>query len=429
MWERLFDKGDYEIHRYDGAGKSVYIAPVEPAWARVNDTGGKKLQQLMQADCSAVERLFSKNSLKLDKLGEHHILRNPVLRLTNRCNLKCSHCYQASPESMRRRKHDLTVQDVEGFLAFAANQSKTRGWEIKTIQLFGGESSLNPKFLEILELIVEANLSGIRVSTNGVPKLLRSDDMLRFYEMKNIEWRVGLESHKEEFQNRVRPNDSYGRVLETIEKVVKNGGNVTAKAVLNKENLTYLGETLKFLRDIGVRQYSYNILSLIGSAAKNNLQNSVDHLEAVTSLTYILEQDISLAKMLHPTPFGRWLKLIYGADGEAYPRIQFFVDADGGVYPNDTLYENSAFCVGNVSSPESALYELLSLQKKLEVGKSSCSVCPIRPFCFKGNYGLLYENDHTMESEFVECESMRESVYYLMQLGERGRQYARAMYD
>jgi radical SAM protein with 4Fe4S-binding SPASM domain len=330
---------------------------------------------------------------------------------------------------MRRGKRDLTIQDVKGFLAFAKGNSKDKGWVIKTVQLFGGESTLNPDFLEILELIVDAKLNGIRVSTNGVPKLLRSDEMMGFYGLQNIEWRVGLESHKKEFQNRVRPIDSYERVLETIDKVVDNGGNVTAKAVLNKENLSYLGETLNFLRNLGVKQYSYNILSLIGNAAKNDLQHNVDHLEAVMFLTRILDQDITLAKMLHPTPFGRWLKLIYGADGEAYPRIQYFIDADGGVYPNDTLYENRAFCVGNVVRPESALPRLLALQKSLELDKLACSHCPIRPFCFKGNYGSLYESDYTMESEFVECESMRDSVYYLMQLGERGREYARAMYD
>lgn len=223
--------------------------------------------------------------------------------------------------------------------------------------------------------------------------------------------------------------NSYARVVDTIQHLTSCGANVSVKAVLTKENLAHLHQTLAFLRDKGVKQYSYNVLSFIGNASQGAMPSQVSHLDVVVALDAMLREDITLASMLHATPFGRWLKLVYGADLRAYPRIQFYVDADGGIYPNDTMYELDAFRIGDISSPQTALEILGKVQKELETEKPSCMNCPIEPFCFRGNYGGLYSVDRSMAQEFPECQSMRDAVAFIMHLDDRGRDYTRAMFN
>lgn len=407
---------------------SIFLYPSAPSWMNVSGESVAEIDRMIEEHPAALEENFVKNALPIERLGPKHLVRNPVLRLTNRCNLQCSHCYQASNISMRHGKRDLTLEDVKSFISFIEELSRTNEWPIETVQLFGGETSLNPEFLGILEFLASREFRGIRVSTNGVPKVLRSREIEPYIVQQNIEWRIALESHVPEYQNKIRPVNSYDRVVETIDRFTSKGANVSVKAVLTNENLAHLHSTLEFLRDKTVKQYSYNVLSLIGNASQGKMPGAIDHLDAVVAIDSILRKDVTLASMLHATPFGRWLKLVYGADFRVYPRVQYYIDADGGIYPNDTVYEMDKFRVGDLSSVREALPVLLKAQKELETEKASCLECPIEPFCFRGNYGGLYSGDPSLRGDFPECQGMREAVAYIMQLGERGRDYTRAMY-
>jgi len=404
------------------------LYPEAPSWVNISGQSNTEIDNLLKDNPSILEDQLLKHTLPIKKLSPEHLLRNPVLRLTNRCNLQCSHCYQASNVSMRNGKRDLTLEDVKKFIYFIEDLSRTHQWPIETIQLFGGETCLNPSFLEILEFLASRDFRGIRISTNGVPKILKSKEIKPYIAQYNIEWRIALESHIPEYQNKIRPVNSYKRVIETIRHFTGNGANVSVKAVLTDENLAHLHDTLNFLRENGVNQYSYNILSLIGNAFQGEMPKLVNHLDVVRAIDAILQKDATLSSMLHPTPFGRWLKLIYGADFRVYPRIQYYVDANGDIYPNDTVYEIDAFQVGNISILSETLSALIASQAELETKKKLCLHCPIEPFCFRGNYGGLYSVDSSMQKEFPECQSMRDAVAFIMQLGDRGREYTRAMY-
>lgn len=407
---------------------SVLLYPNAPSWVNISRQSNSEIDRLLKEYPTALEDQFLRNALPMNRLGPEHLIRNPVLRLTNRCNLQCSHCYQASNVSMRRGKRDLTMEDVKTFIYFIESLSRTYQWPIETVQLFGGETSLNPAFLEILEFLASRDFYGIRVSTNGVPKILHSREIEPYIAQHNIEWRIALESHIPEYQNKVRPVNSYNRVVDTIRHFTSNGANVSVKAVLTSDNLAHLHATLNFLRDNGVKQYSYNILSFIGNAFQGKMPAAVNHLDVVIAIESILRKDVTLASMLHPTPFGRWLKLVYGADFRVYPRVQYYIDANGDIYPNDTVYELDAFRVGDLSSLRETLPVLVKAQRELETEKKSCLDCPIEPFCFRGNYGGLYSVDPSMQKDFPECQSMRDAVAFIMQLGDKGRDYTRAMY-
>lgn len=408
---------------------SVVIYPSAPSWAKVTGDSITEIDNLLNSQLTLIETQFIKNALPIVRLTKEHLIRNPVLRLTNRCNLQCSHCYQASNFSMLRGKRDLSLEDVKQFIFFIENLSKENQWPLETIQLFGGETSLNPQFLKILDFICSRQFNAIRISTNGVPRILNSREIEPYISQPNIEWRIALESHVPEYHNKIRPVNSYSRVVDTIQHLTSYGANVSVKAVLTKENLAHLRQTLTFLRDNGVKQYSYNVLSFIGNAYQGVMPAQVSHLDVVVALDSILQEDITLASMLHATPFGRWLKLVYGADLRVYPRIQFYIDADGGIYPNDTMYELDSFRIGEISSPQAALESLEKVQKELEIEKPSCKNCPIEPFCFRGNYGGLYSVDKSMTKEFPECQSMRDAVAYIMHLDDRGRGYTRVMHN
>src|SRR5262245_57235125 len=87
------------------------------------------------------------------------------LELTNRCNLRCVHCYTDShPHSGYRDK--LTAHDYESVM----DQAFSLG--CRKIQFIGGEPQLNPDFSMLLRSTKEIGFEFVEVFSN----LTRLDD-------------------------------------------------------------------------------------------------------------------------------------------------------------------------------------------------------------------------------------------------------------
>lgn len=89
---------------------------------------------------------------------------NVVLNVTKRCNLRCPDCNQLC-NLFPNRDEDMSVDQVKRFIAQA------KGVPMGHILVSGGEPLLHPQITEILDLLLESKLAGVKVNTSGVINL------------------------------------------------------------------------------------------------------------------------------------------------------------------------------------------------------------------------------------------------------------------
>jgi 7,8-dihydro-6-hydroxymethylpterin dimethyltransferase len=82
-----------------------------------------------------------------------------VLEITTRCNLPCKTCFATAGSG-----YDLTVAQVETILdRFVATEGQP-----EVVQISGGEPTIHPQILEILQAAKERGIRHVMLNTNGV---------------------------------------------------------------------------------------------------------------------------------------------------------------------------------------------------------------------------------------------------------------------
>ena len=81
--------------------------------------------------------------------------------LTYRCNLHCSYCF--ANEFVNKENKDITISNFLKAVSFVTKS------ENADVGLIGGEPTLHPGFLEIMELLIaNQRVSQISLFTNGM---------------------------------------------------------------------------------------------------------------------------------------------------------------------------------------------------------------------------------------------------------------------
>lgn len=418
-----------QVHEIPIENSSLFILKTPDLWFEADSgTATEVREKLSMNDNRLIEELGKLAPLQ-EKLNPGHIFSHPVLRLTNRCNLACTHCYQDVASSMRHKVKDLDLTHASRFLDFISSQSDPKTGEryLRTIQIFGGEPTLHPQFFEFLNKSLSLKPEKIRISTNATTPLFKSKSIEPHLKNRRIEWRVSLESIQREFHEKLRPK-SFDRVVSGLKYLTESGANVSVKMVLTSENIESLERTMDALHEWKIPHFTYRVLFEQGSALRFQLKKSFDDFTVVSKLIEILRRKPHLAPMLKPSPLGRWLRSLFIDGVEVYPQIHYYIDADGKIYPNDKLCEESTFEIGDINEQMYRPEQLLKFQHNLEANLPICQTCPFERYCFKGNLGLLYKNDLSMSDHFAECSSVKRLLPFLMSLGSEAANLTEKMF-
>ena len=88
----------------------------------------------------------------------------PIIEITNYCNLECPICIVQN-----RHNYNMTVPEFRSVIDGLIAKEGT----LDTINLSGGEPTVHPQFLELLDLAKRPEIARVSISTNGV--LIASD--------------------------------------------------------------------------------------------------------------------------------------------------------------------------------------------------------------------------------------------------------------
>lgn len=415
-----------EFFKLEADGEVIYITKNPQTWMKVSSGKAIELESLLAADDPALMRSLESIS-KTSKLArKEHLALYPVVKLTNRCNLSCPHCYIEAPSSMRREKFDLEYREVRNFIDYVIGLGDAMNNPARTLQLFGGEPTISKDFVNILGYARERGLM-VRVSTNAANvKYFQSGSFLDFYRNRGVEWRISLDSHVREVHDQFRPR-SFDQVVSNVRYMADMGAFISIKAVVGAHNFFSFIDTIYFARELGATQFLYSPLSLTGSAARMKLLNKVTTRMITEKMVAAIEGDARLGPFVKSSPIARYLKLIYMRDAGVLPRVQFHINHDGRVCPQDNLFEFPEYHFGDILSGDYAFDKLCEYQAMLEE-PLACKKCPVAHYCPRADYADLASGDLGFAKEFSVCDDIRDNVFYLMSLGQRGVALTRTVF-
>lgn len=180
-------------------------------------------------------------------------LRYLELQITDRCNLKCRHCYIGKP-----MQDELFVHEIYAVLSEFE--------EIQGLRLLitGGEPLVHSRFNEINSLLPEYNFRKI-LFTNG---LLLNKKVLKGLNVDEIQFSVdGMESGHEA----IRGKGTYRIVMKKIHEAIDAGIIVSIATMVHGRNLDEFDEMDDLFRKIGIKDWIVDVPSVSGNLKENHI--------------------------------------------------------------------------------------------------------------------------------------------------------------
>ena len=199
------------------------------------------------------------------------------LLLTERCNLKCSHC--AVPEEMSPALHEL---DTDRWLAFISTVLDSG---VRRIVLSGGEALLRRDCLAIAEHALIAGAEAVIIVTNGtvlpVTTVGRLADLQRSW--PGLLLHISLDGCDAPSHDLIRGPGAFERTMAGIGRLRLAGGRLDGvHTVLNRANVASLDMIADMILKLGATSWTVFPIAALGRGVNlNSLRLDQDAWEIV----------------------------------------------------------------------------------------------------------------------------------------------------
>lgn len=327
-------------------------------------------------------------------------IKSIFLHLTNRCNLKCIHCYAAGDVQSGEELKSQKIYHIIDELA-------RRGG--RAITFSGGEPLLRRDWSDILTYAgdtvnVTLNTNGTLIDESSAVLLSRLSPTIQ----------VSLDGPSPEVHDAIRGPGSFGAAVKGIRRLQNNGltDNLIICMTLMKNNIAWAPAMIPFVRQLGVPTLRFLPLHSQGRARASwsTLDASLDDYQKWFNHVY------QYGCAGQPDPGGEIRGglpgfLLYMPSDEDEPWCgvgrKIVVDPYGDVYPCSLLMDDD-FHIGNVNqmsleeietSPK--LKELTEACRSRKDAIEACRKCAWRNFCQAScpafaylERGTLWATDH-----------------------------------
>ena len=304
--------------------------------------------------------LLRKTMLNLIKGFAHFGIRIPqptrvpvviVWNVTNKCNLHCLHCHQASSSSLQQK--ELTTN--EAFKTI--NHLSDAGLSILTFS--GGEPLVRK---DIYDLIQRATNNGIycTIASNGI--LMKPETVKQLYNagIKRVE--IGLDGAKSETHDFLRNKKGcFKATIKGIQNCVKNGyfEEVAITTTLYQSNASEIPQIVDLAESLGATRFYLNRLIPAGRGI---------------NITHLDVSDKEKRKILHYL-YNRFYKSVKNGNGiQCYTRGMTYLSRVGYQQSHGQIFHVSeAFSGYDVMFKKQFNGELSKFVRKFAKGFSGCS--------------------------------------------------------
>lgn len=211
-----------------------------------------------------------------------------IMELTNRCNLRCLHCY----DERHAATGDISMKIIDKVL----EQGKDCG--IEHLAFTGGEPTLHHSFAEIVHRVCETGYSYSFVS-NGInfSKVYR---ILLEYRSGFIGLTFSLDGAQEETHDKIRGKGSYRRLMSAVSLCVFNQLPFTVNMVVTATNRGQVAEMVRLSEKLGSQGVRFGFLMFNQETARAGLDLSPQESREVQEEIHALQETSDIAVGMAP---------------------------------------------------------------------------------------------------------------------------------
>lgn len=306
-------------------------------------------------------------------------LRAPICltwQITNQCNLHCIHCLA---NSSTRKREEVTVEEIKGFLDDLALM------KVFYINMGGGEPLLHPNFFEIVDY-AEAKGVYIQFSTNGT---LVNQVLAKRIAERGLRVQVSLDGWNQATNDPIRGAGTFAKAITAVKLLREKDVTVSVNCVVTKSSFRGLNEIYQLVNSLGAR-LRLSRLRPAGRAVENWRKLSPEPEQYKYLYQWLKE---------HPDVTTGDSFFFLSALGEPLPGLSYCgagkltcsVDPQGNIYPCPFSID-STLLVGNIKEKplsswwrEAKLFLQISGQKP-----DGCGDCASYAKCRGGCRGASY---------------------------------------
>ena len=300
------------------------------------------------------------------------------LRITNRCNFKCIHCF---PDSSNAFEDELTYDEIVDIINELAR------YKVLHITFTGGEPFLLKNFLDLVEM---ANSKGMIASICTNASLIDDEQISRLAKCAIGALKISMDGASEQTHDRYRGKGKFEKLVPKIRKITAEGIPVCINTVISKINFHEYKDIIDFVQNLKVSEFAYDVVRKTGRALENWDDLGLSFDECLECLSYY--------KSLHP----RAGEVVMGSD--IFPHIladileeeylkkacgtclsNIVILANGDVAPCWRMVDNGKIA-GNIK--RNSLHEIWSgselfkIIRELDIGSiEKCKDCEYNVFC------------------------------------------------
>lgn len=186
------------------------------------------------------------------------------LHLTERCNLRCRHCYQTG-----RKMDEMSLDELKGMIAEISETLKEwkEAYDVDfspSFNVTGGEPLLHENLFDIL---AEINYRGFRtyLLTNGILVNKKKAMALSLLGVGGVQ--VSIEG-PEEIHDTIRGSGSFTGSMNGVKNLLDAGLKVTLNVTLSSVNAGYFLDLIDLSSDLGVHRLGFSRLVPSGRGAE-----------------------------------------------------------------------------------------------------------------------------------------------------------------
>ncbi len=314
-----------------------------------------------------------------------------MLQITERCNLRCAHCFAESRES----GDEMSLENIQKIIIPQLNES-----HVVKVTLTGGEPFTHPQIKEIVSSLLESNI-GVSICTNGT--LIDMEWARGLAQYDKIHFNVSLDGFRVSSHGRFRGMTklTFTQLLQTLralgEQKLLNGILTTPNKYASIDEYV---ELCQFAKEVGAKYVLMNPLSPFGRGVQTqSLSYSEEDMSALKRQTLpIISDYFEIVYIRFPNTNGLPIgKCPLGA----IPYI--FCNGDIAICPymvfaasGSHRYSTAEFIAGNIfdGADIAASIESWKQNKSMDLAGDS-NMCA---GCNKGCYAIKIAGDQPLSS-------------------------------
>lgn len=297
-------------------------------------------------------------------LHAENMIDTIYLKLTNACNLRCSHCITNSGEKV---KEELDLYSILDFI------DKLKEIKVNKLIITGGEPLLKKDFNYITEYLRKKfKYSTIILSTNS---LLIDENNINFIKMYD-KVEISIDGVDEESCSKIRGEGVFEKVLEKIDLLQKNGyESIGLSMVFGEKNKAMKDDFLKLNKKLKTTPLcrSFEFIGR-GNTNYNDFYKQKYTLPLYTTQIYC-QDDIIDSRKISSCACGIYKNML-------------FIDESGDAYPCHKYSTIDLYKMFNIRDIKASSDIIFNIQKMDEFEKiitfkgTKCEKCDVNVFCW-----------------------------------------------